>query len=206
MICFLDMDGVLVDAVKGMCEHHKIPSPWLDPANLGKWDIDKLSGIKPSEFWGAFGHDFWANLPWMPDGKEILAIVEAHFGADNVCILTSPPASNQGEAIAGKIAWLEKHLPKYKRRSLFGPVKRFCAHPNACLIDDMDRNVTEFIIESGWAVLIPRPWNMYHASKYTMVDYLKEHLTVIKERKPPCIMNALPAIRSVNVSGGPGAD
>jgi hypothetical protein len=59
----------------------------------------------------------------------------------------------------GKVAWLEKHLPSYSRRFLFGPKKEFCAGPDRLLVDDHDLNTEAFAASGGRTFLVPRQWN-----------------------------------------------
>jgi len=161
MKIFLDMDGVLVNFVAGACARHGRPDPYLDPANYGNFDMAAIWGMPNGEFWRKLdGADFWANLDWMPDGREILEMVELRFGAKNVCLLTAPCLDPQ--CIPGKLAWVDKHLPQYRSRFIPTAAKGFLAHKNAVLFDDRDSNIAEFRLDGGAAFLIPRPWNAGH--------------------------------------------
>ena len=167
MKCFLDIDGVLVDFLGGACEFHKIPYSYNEyPFAYGEWDVlpPPTLSLSTREFWDVLDADFWANLDWMPDGKDMLALAESVFGEENICLLTCPTLSSA--CVAGKIDWIQKNLPKYSRRYLIGPPKHFCAHDNSVLIDDRDRNVEEFVDAGGYGILLPRPWNsLYHLRK-----------------------------------------
>lgn len=162
MKVFLDMDGVLVDFINGACRAHQVHNPYeRDPQqSAGVWDIERLVGMSVDEFWPPLGKDFWANLNWMPDGQAILAAVEQKFGRDNICLLTSP-CDTDGCA-DGKLAWIRRHLPEYRRRYFLGPPKEFAASANRILIDDSDHNCERFGDEGGSTILIPRPWNQLH--------------------------------------------
>lgn len=153
MKCLLDLDGVLVDFVGGAAKLHG-----FDPALAVRWDFMADVGLTQNQFWSPLGEDFWANLPWMPDGMRILAIVEKAFGPENVCLLTSP--CDTDGCMQGKLRWIRKHLPVYNRRYLMGSAKEFCASRDSLLIDDSDSNTTKFATAGGWGVLVPRPWNV----------------------------------------------
>ncbi len=179
MKVFLDLDGVLVDFVSKAHEYHGIsPNLYLDEANHGKWDFDVISGIPLDRFWSKFDYDFWANLDWMPDGKEILSLIEDRFGRDNITILTSPQKSNRGECITGKIDWVERHMPRYANNILLGRKKHMLAHADALLIDDADHNITDFQKHGGQIIQVPRIWNQLHSHSNMTIDYLKENLNV----------------------------
>jgi hypothetical protein len=166
----LDLDGVLTDFVGGAIAAHGIADPYADGDNHGVWDFSEICDIPPSVFWERLDYEFWANLRWTVDGGAILSFLEAKFGYQNICLLTSPPHSNTGDAIRGKIDWVERHLPKYKRQLLIGPAKEFCAHSGSILVDDADHNVTKFALAGGNTYLVPRVWN----SKHAITDAVKD--------------------------------
>lgn len=171
MKILLDLDGVLVDLVKGLCDFvdkklEKIPWP------PGSYNCFKHIGIDPEEFWTKQSTpEFWANLPWMPDGKDIVNFLERKFGSKNICLLTSP---GNAESVTGKIQWIEKHLPQYKRRYLIGPEKHFCSHSNSLLIDDCNENVVKFRQEGGDAILVPRLWNCNCDERHQSFEVIKK--------------------------------
>lgn len=171
MKCLLDMDGVLVDFVRGAIELHDLPANlYDDPKSLGDFDIVKLSGLKPQDFWKDMGFDFWASLPWTADGMNILNLVLSKFGDKNICLLTSP-CMTEG-CIEGKLYWIRRNLPDFSRRFLVGPAKEFCAGPNNYLIDDSDHNRRTFEAHGGNCILVPRPWNSMHHQRHRTLDHL----------------------------------
>lgn len=177
MKCFLDLDGVLVNFVGGACRHHRVATPYTRPESLGEWDCVKLLGMDDGQFWRGLGFDFWRLLDWMPDGRDILAVVENTFGMDNVCLLTSP-SDNHG-SVEGKRAWVKFHTPSYFRRLIVGSAKEFMAGPDRILIDDSPVNVGKFTASGGTALLVPRPWN--HRHELEAVATVRDELTAIKE-------------------------
>lgn len=174
MKVLLDLDGVLVNFVKGAETIHGLSGFYSDPQNHGNWHFDKASGLSGNQFWGPLGTAFWAGLPWMEDGKAILDFLERKYGEHNICVLTTGSVSNQAECIVGKVQWLNQHLPNYK--FWVGTGKEFCAHSNAILIDDKDSNVNDFLAEGGDALLVPRLWNSQHRQSHRTLDYIKEKL------------------------------
>ncbi len=172
MKCLLDLDGVLVDFVGGVCDFYRIPDPYLDPSLKGKWDFVEAIGMSESTFWNPLGEEFWANLKPMPDMENILGIVESVFGRSNVCLLTSP-CRNDG-CPTGKMRWIRQYLPQYSRQFLMGPRKEFCARDDHWLIDDADHNINAFRKAGGQTCLVPRVWNSLHSER--TVPYLSEAL------------------------------
>lgn len=150
--CLLDMDGVLVDFVKGAAKVHG-----FKPEDVDCWDFPAKFGIAKADFWGVLGSDFWAELEWSVDGKAILEAAERTFGKENVCLLSSP--CDTIGCTDGKVRWIREHMPNYRRRFLLGPAKEFAASPNRWLIDDYEGNIESFTKAGGNAILVPRPWN-----------------------------------------------
>lgn len=156
-VCFLDLDGVLVDFVGGAFAAHgrSIPMPdvrWDFPSQIG---FER--GASDPAFWELMGRDFWANLDWTPEGQATLEAVEKVFGHDNIAVMTSP--CDTDGAVEGKVAWIKKHLPKYRRCFFVGPAKDLAAGSSKVLIDDYQANASSFVARGGLSVLPPRPWN-----------------------------------------------
>lgn len=162
MKILLDMDGVIVDLHRGICERFNIDTTLFPKPLPWNWVVDFLK-MDPNIFWGQLDAAFWTDLHWTPEGKEILARLIAKYGLHNICISSSPgnPKYDNWETIAaGKRRWLQKHLPGVA--SMLGQEKYFFAHPESILIDDHDDNVNAFRYHGGRAVLVPRLWNSYY--------------------------------------------
>lgn len=170
----LDLDGVLVDFVGGFQRALglKPPDPW--PAAC--YDSFAAHGLKEtSELWNTFDtEDFWANLDWMPDGLNILRILESKFRKENIAICTSP-TRNPGCA-AGKVRWIQKHLPEYSRRFFIGTSKHLAGGEGGLLIDDSDHNVKKYRAYKGQAILVPRVWNSRWTEKRSAPVVIAEEL------------------------------
>lgn len=184
MKCLLDMDGVLVDIIGGLARAHQLPAdPYDDPAHLGKYALSEVMGMKPWKIWKPCGFSFWSELEPLPECHDIIALVEATFGRENVCLLSTPIASTT--SVSGKFAWIYKHLPDYRFRFLLGAPKSFCAHSRSVLIDDCDGNVDTFTMAGGSAVLYPQRWNKLHADAHQRFEVLKRELAKAVDAMAP---------------------
>jgi 5'(3')-deoxyribonucleotidase len=165
----LDMDGVLADFIGGAC-HYYHRSELVRDWPLGEYDICKVMGYEPEEFWRGLCPMFWLNLLPMPDMQEIIEATEPF----DTCILTSPTFDPQ--CAAEKISWINAHVPRFKRQYLIGPAKPFCAAPNHILVDDSEKNCLDFEAAGGRAVMVPRPWNHMHRWAYACAQYVESHI------------------------------
>ena len=174
----IDMDGVLVDFVGGVCQKLDRFNPYEDDRVKGKscrfrhhgnYEIQKIFGIPDQEFFGTLDYNFWSNLDWMPDGREILKLILQVFEGNNHIGLCSSPAGN--DCTDAKLYWINQHTPKFTRRFIITPKKHFLAMSNTILIDDRDHQVTEFNANGGRGILVPRPWNSMHCTN--ALEHLK---------------------------------
>jgi len=93
------------------------------------------------------GYDFWANMAWLPDGRELWDwLVTKNL---RPVILSSPGKFYWAES--GKAAWLNNNIPGVQY--FFEENKFIFAERNAILIDDMKENVVAWEHESGLGVL-----------------------------------------------------
>ena len=155
---FLDMDGVLSDFQQGVYAAFNEP-----------YDYQKLP--RAYDFWTTWSRDisreqvnavcdtnFWANMPWTHDGKEILDAVFDKFLLEQIYLLTVPMPNVQSPT--GKWMWIKKNIPELYDRTLIGPVpKDLFAKPNTLLIDDHDKYGDAFRAAGGKVIRVPRPWN-----------------------------------------------
>jgi 5'(3')-deoxyribonucleotidase len=163
---YLDVDGVLVNFRKGV--HEAFDQPY-DYDNLPlSWFFWKSWGITNDKANAVCEEDFWAELSWMHDGREILAAVcrtalQCHA---EIYLLTTPMPNNG--SWSGKAEWLDYNMPMFKRRVIMTNVdKSIFADAHSLLIDDKDSNVEGFVAAGGYGLLVPRPWNKdaVHASE-----------------------------------------
>lgn len=151
----LDMDGVVVDFVRGVLKWYGSDVSYGDIT----WNLEKTVAptLEPSVFWDNLGYDFWVNLPFTPKGQLLTQYVLQMFGEENVCICTSP--CRTPGSIEGKIEWIRRHIPQLQRRFMVTPVKEFAASKNRFLLDDNNENCKKFNEAGGVSILIPQPWN-----------------------------------------------
>ena len=157
---YLDCDQVLTDFVAGACATvgYDYPGTWNWPFD---WTYDFFSfvGSTKEEVNIHCDINFWANLPWIEDGKDILKVVMSQFRPNEITVLTKPMRNNG--SYTGKMTWFEKNIPELYERVIptLVPKEEFAFDFNQLLIDDCQDNVERFIKAGGAAILVPRPWN-----------------------------------------------
>ena len=150
---FCDMDGVLVDFIGGITRH-------LGKKTVEQGDIDKvlLSGVGTSKGW-------WAALDPLSDAKTLWKYISQY----DIQILSACPSvcSDDRAVIAGKKAWVKKHLkPSPSKVNIVQRKdKKTFAAPNHILIDDHIKNIRDF--ESGGGV------GIHHTSAIKTIKQLK---------------------------------
>lgn len=157
----LDMDGVLCRFHEAAMRFHGVPTCCYP---LGVDSIQEAcQRLKPDfnlsnrQFWEPFGFDFWAGLEPCPGHEKIVERACHLVGLENVFICTIPTLGT--ECAAGKIAWINEHLPQFKRQFIICTKKYPLAQPGVLLVDDRVSNCQEFLKHGGEVVLVPRPWN-----------------------------------------------
>lgn len=178
----LDMDGVLVDFVKGALEIHNnlTTTEELYAGKHGGYDIVPLFNMTAPAFWKPMDEEFWAKLDWMPDGEEILKLCEETFGRENIVICTKPSPNYGCEA--GKRRWVERHLPKhYKDNIEFSAKKWMKAGWSLGLVDDDDNNNKLFTSAGGKAFPVPRIWNQWYHLRNMVLPHLRAAFQQYKE-------------------------
>lgn len=151
----VDLDGVLVNFVYGALKVHDrldIPYEEID------WNFfERVTPGDAAKFWAPLGFEFWKNLPWIDNGRVLIAKLMNEFGVDNIALCTSP-CDTLG-SVEGKIAWIQREIPALRRNFMICPHKKFASGPNRILIDDNDGNCEKFVAGGGRAILVPQPWN-----------------------------------------------
>ena len=146
---YCDMDGVLVNFIKGYYE--------LTGRDIsGQYHTDK-------KFWEPIdkaGVDFWLNLEWTPDGKALWDYIKKY----NPELLSSP--SIQNDSRVGKAKWVEKELPGVHLILRSAEKKQEFAAPNTILIDDRESNIEQWERAGGIAI--------FHTSTADTINQLKQ--------------------------------
>lgn len=159
MNLFLDVDGVLADFNRGALDFHGKSD---FPLTECRWNFPEQIGFagREADFWNPLGREFWATLPPTPECHSLLRRLEEVVGADAICLLTSPCATDG--CVDGKLDWVRANLPRrYRKQILIGSGKEFCAGKRALLVDDHSDNCLKFFASGGQSILVPRPWNWH---------------------------------------------
>lgn len=181
-ILYLDMDGVLVDFIGGLCRlfgttesdlaaRHEKPLPW---------SLEKLFGRPFAEIDAKADIGFWYNLEPYPWADEVVETVCRLFH-DRVFLCTSggnPGTSYFNRAAIGKALWVHRHYPHLADSLIFAFQKWPLAGPDKILVDDCESHVERFQANDGEAILFPQWWNSEwdRRAKGDVLDTLKRKL------------------------------
>lgn len=169
-VIYCDMDGVLVDFDKGFHELTGLTTHHADSQNKDEfWDIFR-KGIQDS---GKTEEEYWANLEWMPDGKQLWDYIKPYHP-----YLLSAPSVNidipfnerykieNNESMRGKTTWAQRldNLRKLYFKS--ASRKADFAHPNQILIDDKQSTIDAWNSNGGIGI--------FHTSAADTIKQLKE--------------------------------
>jgi len=176
---FLDVDGVLCDWNKGCHLLHGLPyKDGVWPYKLGPegWHFYKELGMTVLQLFKGMDREFWKNLDWCSDGKKILRICEAKVGRENICLLTDPWKGDG--ATDGRIDWIKQEMPYYwdHGQYLIGPCKKACAHQDAILVDDYEKNIIDWQGKDGIGLLVPRAYNSEYKIKHVAIEHIEMRL------------------------------
>lgn len=194
---FLDLDGVCVNWNKGYIESLTTrdpqiieetgydivkDSPWIFEDKLYDYFIKKGESLQKARnkakerFWSHIDGDFdwWVNLEWMSDGRELLNYCIDLKNKDiikQLNILTSP--SEDPVCEPGKRKWLDKHNITNVFDNIYVFKKKYMYAKGSydILIDDTHKKIHEWItISSGTGIL--------HTSTTHTISKLKEILGI----------------------------
>ncbi len=180
-IVYLDCDGVYADFVTGILEKMGIHFPGYAAWPWGRvFDIFPLIGSNWTEASKHCDADFWANLPWMPDGMAIYKEVFERFRVNETMVLTKP--MDHDGSYTGKAEWVTTHMPALRRRLVPTHIAKseFAFDFNCLLIDDSEENYDNFVAAGGSGILVPRPYNanerIHAQGTETVVAYVAEKM------------------------------
>lgn len=156
---FLDMDGVICDFVRRFIEIEKN----TERLSFEKY-LDKYGKIETWQLVTDEGVEWWSEMNWMKDGKELWDYVKQY----NPTILSAP--SRDRQSAIGKVIWVNRELgldikettrsPKPHRwdensRMILNSDKYlFCKrYPNSILIDDTPQKINDWIDKGGIGIL-----------------------------------------------------
>lgn len=135
---YCDLDGVLTNFDKAYFELTGMR------ANVAK---DKLS---PQEFWFPIsnaGRDWWANLEWMPDGKQLWSYIKGYKP-----FLLSAPSKERSSKV-GKRQWVNNNISDPNLIITASWNKQKYSGPTNILIDDTKKNIDDWISKGGIGIL-----------------------------------------------------
>lgn len=141
---YCDMDGVLVDFDKGYKELTGVETTQADTQGKNEfWNLFRtsLENKKMQE------KDYWSNLQWMPDGKELWD----HIKPFKPTLLSAP--SRDPQSRWGKRIWVKKNIPGTPLILAAAEAKKNYARKNAILIDDRVSNINDWIAAGGIGIL-----------------------------------------------------
>ena len=166
---YCDMDGVLVDFEQGVVDQInddlsmleargdskklKALRAALESAGREYVTLDDLRGKSTAVeavrkyMYARVGDDenFWANLPWMPNGKRLWDAIASH----NPHILTSPM---QEGSERGKQIWIDNNLKPLPKQIHMSHEKYKWANESRILIHDWDKNIITWDQNGGIAI------------------------------------------------------
>lgn len=186
---YVDMDGVLVDMVRGLHDYMKVSydsSKYHYPKNEYKifpYFIKYVQTVHHKEFNKQMlydmcdSHHFWRDLKKEPTADALLSMLDNLVDMKNVFICSYPMAGP--DTWSGKVAWVEKNYPQLSRQMILSTApKSVLAGNNTLLIDDNNENHIEFGKAGGNSFLVPQPWNMDHELFGTdWITRLKNYIT-----------------------------
>ena len=135
MKIYCDMDGVLTDFIGDLQKHY--PQDYEGMDNTLLWQhIHTLPR-------------FWEDMSWKSDGKELWNAIKKYKPT-----ILSALTSSDVRAEPGKEAWLKQHLPGVPFILVPSAIeKQKYARKDAILIDDLDKNIEQWISRGGIGIL-----------------------------------------------------
>ncbi len=134
---YCDMDGVLVDFRKGCEALNAIEGYVVD------WPVVHAAGA-----------EFWAELPWTPEGERFYYWLEKFCDQQGIelCILSQVTYE---DGVQGKLEWLRNNC-RVPNKNIYivkkGSDKAKFANDTSLLIDDFGKNIEAFVMAGGKAI------------------------------------------------------
>lgn len=175
---FIDMDGVLADLMGHVFIMLKIDEPDVEWP-VGEYSIAEALGVDDDDLWeqiGNAGIRFWETLRPYSWKDELLDLARSYLlrPGGELCFVSKP--TDRPECLAGKLAWLHKHVPEVAGRQnyMLGEPKWLLAQRGRLLIDDSDHNEQKFRENNGAALLFPQVWNANWQYVGSRMAYVRE--------------------------------
>lgn len=158
-VCFLDLDGVLVDLVGGLARAHGsrlTRQTW--PAT---YDLSAALGMSHDACWShprVLGARFWIDLDPLPWASDLVDLLRQRF--EHVVLLSQ--TVNDLSSYEGKARWCHVRFPSLP--VLLGQRKTLVSAPDRLLVDDYEVNEGEWLARGGRVALVPGPWNRFRGT------------------------------------------
>ncbi len=151
---YCDMDGVLCDFKSYAEKTVGVPiAKWMNLSKVDKWKpiVDK--------------GDFWSTMPWHTGAKELWSFIKKY----NPDILSAHVEEvRDPTCIPGKTKWLKTNVqvPTDRINLVKRVQKQNFANKNSILIDDYNKNISDFKKRGGIGI--------YHTSTSNTIRELKK--------------------------------
>lgn len=135
---YCDMDGVLCDFDRRFEQFGgMLPNEYETKNGINKfWEL--IDGI---------GSQFWSEIPWMQDGKQLWTYISKYKPS----LLSAP--SQDSSSRYGKSLWVKKNIPGTKLILAERKNKQNYSKKNRILIDDMPNTINEWNSRGGIGIL-----------------------------------------------------
>lgn len=152
---YFDLDGVLADFDRGV----------IELAGFDRNGASANSDIKDDDMWKAIARvpNFYDKLELMPGAKEMFGSIYGKYG-DKVEILTGipKPKRNITTASEDKTNWVHRLLgDEIKVNTVLREEKKnYCTGVDCILIDDLEKNISEWEAYGGTGILFSNASDM----------------------------------------------
>ena len=153
---YCDMDGVLCDFDRRFEQFGGMSPNEYKTTNGTKKFWELIDGI---------GAQFWSEMPWMQDGKQLWT----HISKYKPTLLSAP--SEDASSRYGKSLWVKKNIPGTKLILAERKNKQNYSKKNRILIDDMPETIKEWKLRGGIGIL--------HTSTENTLNELKRELKIL---------------------------
>jgi len=161
---YVDLDGVIVDWQSGFKR--------ISGGLTGDEYETKYGKVPSMELIKSQGVEWWANLEWMPDGKDLWKHINDNFVNVKILTATGRPGGYTSMARKGKEIWMKNNLPGFpdKDKIIVGRKgeKAQFSKPGDILIDDTPKNVDDWIQAGGIGIL--------HKNAMSTMSKLREYI------------------------------
>ena len=173
---FIDLDDTLVDFTGTFLETYYPKLGRVFKDQIVTYDLFQHVKIgigaectrDREQFWSRIPAAFWRDLPWLHQGRKIIAWAQQHFR--EVYIATVPTQFSSSSE--GKYQWVNCSLPPDMRKNFcITPYKHLLCRTGDVLIDDSPDNLRKWVEQGGSVIMSQQPWNR-HLDYETVVDVI----------------------------------